>query len=108
MKFYKLESINFEGCEKITDLAFQNLFKRVHKNELEISSVSRLGETPNGKCPSNGICSKCKKRKQVRNIEDVVSTAFSEASSEQISNEKPSLKYLNLSGCCIVTDKSLQ
>lgn len=110
VRFNKIESINFEGCDRITDLAFKNLFSRAQKNEIERSSSgeSKLGDTTNGKCPSNGICSKCKRRKQVRNIEDIDSNTVSTAPFEQSPNTKPSLKKLNLSGCCIVTDMSLQ
>lgn len=103
VKLNKLEQLNCEGCENLSDKAFKYLLLSTKTRQTESDCI-----TNQHKCSlkNESLCNSCSKY-QSNSIEEISNKHRGHFSSSQ-ADDNTRLKYINLSGCWSLTDSGLE
>jgi hypothetical protein len=113
VSFSKIERVNIEGCEKLTDNTFKYLFSARPKTLSVCKNAQNdLAHLKKGVLSEN--CSNCL-RKYHRNINveefqrfDTTNFCLTRRLANEHEDKKQALLYFNASGCHSLTDETLR
>lgn len=104
VKLNKLEELNCEGCDKLSDKAFKYLFQDHYiKKTLNINSQTNIIT----KSHYNSVI-KSSSIEEICSSTDIKDNTYNNTSTDNIPSPSTSLKSINLSGCYSVTDNGLE
>ena len=108
VNFEKLEHLNFEGCEKISDNAFKYLLSgRNSSKSINCVNICKYDELTSFKF-KNGINQKINCDDCIKNHLNEEDHLNDQSTSQDKNDSSSSLNSINLSGCYLVTDFSLK
>lgn len=106
VKLAKLEQLNCEGCENLSDKAFKYLLEKMGAKGCDTNRChSEKDQTTKG----GSNCESCIGTRS--SIEEITNTKNTQGSSGQKTKQSEnitSLKHINLSGCWSITDNGLE